>query len=385
MNKICSICKKEYHKDFFRSRGENKKERSDCKFCMNERVKKNYHLDVEKQRIRSKIRYHSNKEHYKKYREKNKQRHKAYIIKREYGISYEEYINILKNQNFLCSICHKRIDHPHIDHNHITGKVRGILCRTCNLGLGYFFDNQYYLSSATEYISKSSSILLTGAYGTLGKELRKSNIDFVFHERNKFDFTNINHCKKFLKGVKLIVHAGAFTDIKKAEEEKDECYRVNVIGTKNLASFGIPMLYISTEYIFDGNGGSYNETDYPNPQNFYAFTKLLGEYEARRTRSVVIRCLFKPRPFEHERACIDQFTTGDYVEVMAKEIALAVSLFDNLPDTVHIGSEKKSTFELARRSRPEVKSCKLEEIPVKLPRDTSLNCSKWREIKHVKL
>ena len=236
-------------------------------------------------------------------------------------------------------------------------------------------------------------ILLTGGSGILGMELQKriecfaplrlefdlnGNFDWLASRARKSRFfsEDLSYHDRLIfgiNGIKLIVHCAAYTDVLKAETEKELCYQTNVIGTRNVTFLGIPMLYISTEYVFDGEKGDYNETDYPNPQNFYAFTKLLGEYEARRTRSVVIRCLFKPRPFEHECACIDQFTTGDYVEVMAKEIASAVSIFDSLPDTVHIGTEKKSTFELARRSKPDVKPCKLAEISVRLPRDTSLN------------
>jgi len=224
-------------------------------------------------------------------------------------------------------------------------------------------------------------ILLTGGSGLLGRELKK-HIGCMNPRRQEFDILKEDSIKKFMSSAfALIVHCAAYTDLVSAETNKEECYRVNVLGTRNLASLGIPMLYISTEYVFDGEKGNYAEEDYPNPSNFYALTKLLGEYESRRTRSVVIRCLFKPRPFEHAAACRDQFTSGDYVDVIAREIACAVQAFDRLPPTLHIGTGRKSTYDLAKQSR-DVIPITIESIgAVKLPRDTSLNTNLWERIK----
>lgn len=220
-------------------------------------------------------------------------------------------------------------------------------------------------------------ILLTGGSGILGRELRKL-LDCFAPEHEQMDITK--KIPDIVKKADLIVHAAAYTDVTRAETEKELCYRTNVIGTRNLAECGLPMLYISTEYVFDGEKGNYTEEDYPNPLNFYALTKLLGEYESRKTRSVVLRCLFKPQPFEHSGACVDQFTTGDYVDVIAKEIVCAIRVFEMLPPTIHIGTSKKSTFDLARQTK-NVKPIHIKEIPVKLPKDTSLNLTRWENIK----
>lgn len=219
----------------------------------------------------------------------------------------------------------------------------------------------------------------------LGQELQK-HIDCFAPPHDRFDITNEYSIRLSypwaLTPDTLIVHCAAHTHLVCAEIEKPICYETNVIGTRNLANLGIPMIYISTEYVFDGTKGNYAEEDYPNPINFYALTKLLGEYESRRTKSVVIRTLFKPRPFKHEKACTDQFTSGAYVDEIAKEIALAVKNFNRLPPTIHIGSRKSSTYDLAKLSKSEVGACLIEDIKsVRLPRDTSLNCSKWNKLK----
>ena len=216
----------------------------------------------------------------------------------------------------------------------------------------------------------------------LGTELRK-HIECYAPSKEVLDITREFFYEELPS---LIIHCAAYTDVLKAESKKELCYETNVIGTRNLASLAIRMLYISTEYVFDGGKGNYNETDYPNPQNFYSFTKLLGEYESRRTKSVVVRCLFKPRPFEHDKACTDQLTSGNYVDTIAKDITRAVTIFDKLPETIHIGSGKRTTFNLAKETRPDIGETTVqrifEETGLKLPRDTSLDCSKWEAIKN---
>jgi dTDP-4-dehydrorhamnose reductase len=228
-------------------------------------------------------------------------------------------------------------------------------------------------------------IFLTGGTGLLGTELRK-HLSFWAPTRKELNILNPEINIPY--DINLIVHCAAYTDVVGAEMNKQECYDTNVIGTRNLARLGIPMLYISTEYVFDGTKGNYSETDYPNPQNFYALTKLLGEYEARKAvGSVILRCLFKPRPFEHDAALSDQFTSGNYVDVIAKDVVHAINIFDSLPQTIHIGDKKKSTYELAKETKPNIIPLTIENLEKQLggrlrfPKDTSLNTTLWESLK----
>ncbi len=76
-----------------------------------------------------------------------------------YSIELEDYDKVFHVQNGRCAICltdmpggnHNRF---HLDHDHVTGKIRGLLCATCNLGLGYFKDNPIHLMQALHYILK---------------------------------------------------------------------------------------------------------------------------------------------------------------------------------------------------------------------------------------
>jgi dTDP-4-dehydrorhamnose reductase len=79
----------------------------------------------------------------------------------------------------------------------------------------------------------------------------------------------------------VIVHSAALTDVDRCEREKDLAYKMNVEGTRvlaeaaeNASSF---MVYISTDYVFDGLRGMYREDEPANPVNYYGYSKLLGE------------------------------------------------------------------------------------------------------------
>lgn len=75
-------------------------------------------------------------------------------LRTQYGISYETYLEIVENQNNKCAICSGELTDPHLDHCHETGKVRGILCFTCNTALGKFKDSVPLLQSAISYLEK---------------------------------------------------------------------------------------------------------------------------------------------------------------------------------------------------------------------------------------
>lgn len=76
-------------------------------------------------------------------------------IERTYGVTKVEYLLLLAEQNGTCKICKKEcvtLESLCVDHDHLTGKVRGLLCRKCNIGLGHFDDNVGLLTNAIEYL-----------------------------------------------------------------------------------------------------------------------------------------------------------------------------------------------------------------------------------------
>ncbi len=82
---------------------------------------------------------------------------KDLIMRREYGITLNEYYNLIKQQGGGCYICGRK-EEPDgrrlsIDHDHKTNEVRGILCYSCNKGLGLFYDNIHSLEKAVLYLN----------------------------------------------------------------------------------------------------------------------------------------------------------------------------------------------------------------------------------------
>jgi hypothetical protein len=79
-----------------------------------------------------------------------------YNLKKAYGISSEQYQEKLKYQNYGCAICGKKATTKAlaVDHCHASGKIRDLLCSSCNTGLGVFYDNPELLNKAADYIRK---------------------------------------------------------------------------------------------------------------------------------------------------------------------------------------------------------------------------------------
>jgi hypothetical protein len=93
----------------------------------------------------------------KAYRASHREQTKERFMKKNYGIGLAEYEKIFAKQNGVCAICGEPPNGKsfHVDHDHDTRKVRGLLCGTCNVGLGYFMDNVTILHNAEIYLIKS--------------------------------------------------------------------------------------------------------------------------------------------------------------------------------------------------------------------------------------
>ena len=122
-------------------------------------------------------------------------------------------------------------------------------------------------------------MLITGAGGQLGAALRE-----VFPEADARTSAEFNVVAPPLleRPPCLVLHAAAWTDVDGAEEHEALAAAVNVRGTRNVVELGAPVVYFSTDYVFDGSKRSpYVESDGPSPLSAYGRTKLDGERELR--------------------------------------------------------------------------------------------------------
>jgi hypothetical protein len=144
--KKCSRCKQQKdEKEFsFQNKNQNKL-MSACKECQNKKQRDFRKQNPKISKQRDKDAYQRQKErkvkYAREYRKNNPEKTMNTNLKTKYGITREEYLIILKNQNHRCAICGKhQKDHSRnfaLDHNHKTGKIRGILCDGCNYGVGF--------------------------------------------------------------------------------------------------------------------------------------------------------------------------------------------------------------------------------------------------------
>jgi len=119
-------------------------------------------------------------------------------------------------------------------------------------------------------------VLITGAGGMLGAALIEAFPDADARPREELDVTR----PIVLERPDIVLHAAAWTDVDGAETSRAAAEAVNVVGTMNVAGLGVPVVYFSTDYVFDGTKRTpYVEADRVNPISAYGHTKRLGEQE----------------------------------------------------------------------------------------------------------
>jgi recombination endonuclease VII len=184
MTKFCPDCKEDKpYSEFFKSKNGSKGLAAYCKPCHNNRGKKargtfglvkevlpdgykrcglcdEVKLVSEFYTYSDAVREATRRGQYKsmcKGCEKRKTVNSGYFSK--YGITLDQRNAMLLEQNYLCCICQADLRQVsnHTDHCHISGKVRGILCHSCNVGLGHFRDNPQLCALASEYLLKHTS------------------------------------------------------------------------------------------------------------------------------------------------------------------------------------------------------------------------------------
>ena len=142
--------------------------------------------------------------------------------------------------------------------------------------------------------NKIKKILITGTSGLLGSKIAEQarkhyeviptyGTKPVFRNSVKMNITDERNVLRVFSKFRpdIVVHTAADTDVDKCEVEKEHAWKINAEGTKNIAKICSRMkakiVYVSTDYVFDGNKGVYTEKEEANPVNYYGLTKLEGE------------------------------------------------------------------------------------------------------------
>ena len=228
----------------------------------------------------------------------------------------------------------------------------------------------------------------------------------------QLDLTQYDRVVEVFNSIKpdIVVHMAALGNVDQCEADRELAWKVNVEATRLLAKLASKhdavMLYLSTDYVFDGERGMYREEDKPNPINFYGHTKLIAEeivkslvekYIIVRTSAIygfgmgrtnfgkfLVEALSRG---QHVQAIIDQRLSPTLNTLLAK--AIVELLEKDVYGVFHIAGERVSRYDfavkLAQRFGFDVKliePAKMADFKwvAKRPRDSSLDCSRARSI-----
>lgn len=234
-------------------------------------------------------------------------------------------------------------------------------------------------------------ILITGTGGKLGSQLKKIFPDSLTPVHKELDITKRDDVFEYIEKHKpdVIIHAAALTGVGQCDNDKELAWNTNIKGTENLVDACLKhnpdayFLYVSTACVFYGNKGMYNEDDIPNPKNFYAITKLLGEFVTTKLKNyLIVRTNFVAKEkWMYPKAFTDRFGTYLFAEDVAKGLKDVIENKKN--GIVHIVGDKKiSMFELAKMTTESVLPMTLDEYSgPAVTVDMTLDTSRWKKYK----
>jgi dTDP-4-dehydrorhamnose reductase len=273
-------------------------------------------------------------------------------------------------------------------------------------------------------------LLVTGASGLLGHKivgLVKNGYTIIplhntrpLHPNSlRIDITNLSETHTLFNKLKpnAVIHTASETNVDKCETEKEHTWKVNVEGTRNIAlacaKTNSKLVYISTDYVFDGEKGNYTEKDKPNPINYYGITKLEGEKQVTQhcKNYAILRTsvLYGWHPWKQNFATWiisklkqqqkitvveDHYNTPTLADNLA-EMAVEVAMKD-LRGVYHAsGRERMSRYEFAKQiaktfnlNSDLIKPVKMSQLTAwiaKRPKDSSLNTGKIQKQLKTKL
>jgi len=230
-------------------------------------------------------------------------------------------------------------------------------------------------------------LLITGATGLLGRSILsiidKDKYVILTPTSSQLNVKDNKSVNRYFQANKVdtCIHSAALTNVGNIEKEikiTQEAIYTNTVGTANILMCcmenNAKMVYISTDHVFDGQEGNYSKNDKINPLSKYAKTKAAGELLVRTyENSLVIRTSFFGEKFPYEKAFVDQWSSKDYIDIMAPKILQAC--LSSKVGIEHIYSKKRSLHEIATYRGDKIEKISIADLESVIPRpiDTSLN------------
>ena len=212
------------------------------------------------------------------------------------------------------------------------------------------------------------TILVSGSHGQLGNEIQKiANrfpvFQYIYTDIDELDITDKNALENFVveNKVHFLINCAAYTNVDKAEDEVDLCYKINAEAVKNIGEIAekqhLKIVHISTDYVFNGkNFLPYVEEDLPSPVSTYGKSKLAGEEALLRScqQAMIIRTSWLYSSFGNNfvkkmlslgkerkelKVVFDQIGTPTYAADLAKAISTILQQNVFQPGIYHFSNE----------------------------------------------
>ena len=216
--------------------------------------------------------------------------------------------------------------------------------------------------------------------GLLGSELvRQTGWDYISRKKDMMNLDDIVHFIKDVERYDEIINCIAHTDT--YDKNRDKHWNVNykfVIDLAN-ACTDKKLIHISTDYIYTNSKEEASEEDVPvHCQNWYGYTKLLadGYIQLKSNNFLLLRGTHKKEPFTYDSAWSNQVGNFDYVSTMSEIIVKLIN--KDCKGVYNIGTQTKSMYELAKKTKLDVKCDKNQ--PENVPKNITMNLDKLRRV-----
>ena len=227
------------------------------------------------------------------------------------------------------------------------------------------------------------TILISGGDGKFAQSLIKENYKYKILAPNKnlMDITKLNSIEKYIKNKKInyFIHAAAFsTPMKDHKTKIKKSIMTNIIGSSNVTlaciKRKIKLIYISTNFVYEGKTGNYSENDQLLPVNEYGWSKLGGECPLHIYKnSLILRICMNDDTFPHKKAYTN-YITSFLKKSEAAELTL--KLLDK-KGVINIGGKTQSAYHFAKKLNSNIKKDKLNFNSQNiLGKNTSINIKK---------
>ena len=226
-------------------------------------------------------------------------------------------------------------------------------------------------------------IIVTGGSGRFGSILKKykTKHKLFFPTKKQFNILDPKKIQNYLKKVKpnILIHlAGLSRPMKIHDTNIEQSINLNIIGTANITKAcyqnNVKLIYFSTNYVYPGSIGNYQENSPLLPVNNYAWSKLGGETSVRLYKnSLILRVCMTEKPFVHKKAFANVKTNFIYHE----EVIPMLFKLLNKYGVINLGGKSQSIYNFAKKDNKQIKKTYLNQKQnLGMPYNSTMNLKK---------